>query len=282
MMKTVFISGLGLIGSSLARVISKNGNYVIGFDPKIDNTNFMLRNKFINASLDFNTAAIQADVIILAGPVNVIIEQINKLNQLNLKPGTIISDVGSTKASIMKAASVFKAKQIYFIGGHPMAGSQLTGSQAGKLSLFKNATYFMVPSESAKDKVCELEEILAKSEANFKTISPNKHDQIVGNISHLPHAIAFTLMNTIDQTIGKELQDINVGGGLLSTTRIAAADAEMWNAIFQDNSQNILHSINEFETELKSLKKMIKNNDTNKLKHFMQHSQMIRKQIEKK
>lgn len=280
-MSKIFISGLGLIGSSLARLLKKEDNFIIGFDKNLNNERFMIKHHFIDEVMDFKLAALRSDVIFLAGPVDVIINQIKILGELQFKRNVIVSDVGSTKHSIISEVNKINNEKIHFIGGHPISGSQLTGSGNGKANLFQDTTYFLIPNDTSYELIQKLQELLSPGGMNFKLVSEDKHDKIVANISHLPHAIAFSMVNNFMKEIGDDIDDIKLGGGFLSTTRTAAADPVMWNDIFMNNSTNLLEQINSFENSLNYLKELIKRHDQDKIRKFIEKSQKIRNELER-
>src|SRR5699024_3145048 len=139
MKTTVVIAGLGLIGGSLAKGISKSDeNYIIGFDTNKDSLEYALANKIIDQSeTNFEQAAKKADIMILATPISETIDLMKRLNKITFTKEVIVSDVSSVKGSIIKTANKFSNKRITFIGGHPMAGSHKNGIYAAKEHLFE-------------------------------------------------------------------------------------------------------------------------------------------------
>ena len=270
-MATILIKGLGLIGSSLARII-KLGHpdaTVIAIDPNQDNIQFALDHGFIDqASTSLVTAAGQADFIILAAPVSQIIADIHELAQLSLKSSVVVTDVGSTKQTVMNAAQELTTRGVAFVGGHPMAGSHLTGSVAGTADLFKDAFYFLVPAttDSGADR---LQSLLSAAQVKWTPISAPDHDKLVAQISHLPHVLAYTLVNQTATTLAGQQPGIQaVAGGFKSTTRIAQADPTMWTAIMQNNRGDIVHQLDEYLADLQAVRDAIDQGDLATLKEL--------------
>ena len=281
-MESVFISGLGMIGSSLARSIRQGDDEVkiIGSDPDDANGQFMIQSGLIDQVLSFEQGVQQADVIFLCGPVDVIIEQIKELPTLNLKPGVVVTDVGSTKAKIMTAAKVLSDHNITFVGGHPMAGSHLTGAKSGRLDLFSQATYFLIPNNGMAG-VEQIKRLLKTSRSKWRVVSIENHEQFVGAASHLPHVIASSLV----QATNSSLKNTEVGlesaaGGFRDTTRIAAADPDMWTAIMLSNQEVILDQIDEFSKVLATIKQDIQAGNQTAIHNFFSKSQEIRQLID--
>lgn len=269
-MTTIFINGLGLIGSSIARIIRKSAPdaRILGNDINKKNIDFSLEHKIINEATNFDDGSKQADVIILASPVNSIIEDIKKLSDLQLKSSVIVTDVGSSKVNILEAANQLVDIGITFIGGHPMAGSHLTGSENGSIEMLANHTYFLVNHNGNNQQVNTIKELLKSGHLRFKEVSADKHDQIVSTISHLPHFITYALTLTVNDSLRDVYAtDISMGNGLLDSTRIAKSNPDVWSDILTSNSDNLLEQIDAFEKQLAVLKKTIIDNKPNELRH---------------
>lgn len=281
-MTTVLISGLGLIGSSLARMIrkSKPDATVLGSDPDSDTSQFMLDHQLMHHRIDFETGAVQADVIILAGPVSVITTQLATLARLNLKTGVLVTDVGSTKAAVLAAAQPLMDRHVAFLGGHPMAGSHKTGSAAGAIQLFMHASYFLVPGTATEAQLDILKGLLAPAQFHYIELSADRHDQLVSTTSHLPHVVAATLMNTAQQQLaGEPNWHAGTAGGFRDTTRISAADPTMWTAIMTSNREAILGELTAFEAQLVTLRQAIESGDQAAIHAFFDQAQRARQTL---
>lgn len=281
-MTTVFIKGLGLIGSSLVKAIrAQHPTFkIIGNDIDEKTCSYALEHKMIDqAATDLEEAA-GADFIILATPVSTIINDLQQLAKLPLKKRVIITDVGSTKQEVLKAAIPLQKKGITFIGGHPMAGSHKTGVTAGRIDLFENAFYFLVETESNNSECLQLQNLLQGTKVKWLLISPKEHDQLVGQISHLPHIIASSLVNQTqhffeDSPLGMRM----AAGGFKSITRIASSDPVMWSAILQSNSKIIVQQIHQYIRELENINHAIENNDQTRIFSFFESAKITRDQL---
>ncbi|MFD1126531.1 prephenate dehydrogenase [Lentilactobacillus raoultii] len=284
-MATVLISGLGLIGSSIARMIKQDHREltIIGSDPDDETAQFLLNHQLIDRRQTFSEAAPLADFIILAGPVSVILEQINVLATLSLKSDVLVTDVGSTKETIMKTANQLIQNDINFIGGHPMAGSDRSGSRFGSSELFNNATYFIVGQTKNNRKLAQFQQLLSKAAIHWQPISSSSHDQLVCELSHLPHVIATTLVNTaVDDLEGEPLGLRAAAGGFKDTTRIAAADPTMWTAIMMNNTDRINQSLTQFQQHLAQFQKALTAHDESTIKQFLKRARTSRKSVDER
>lgn len=283
-MTTVLIKGLGLIGSSIARAIRKEYPTVkiIAEDKNQDSLNFALRNHIIDqAGHNWSTVG-RADFIILASPVSQIIADLHALSQLKLKAGVVVTDVGSTKQAVMNASQELQVKGVTFIGGHPMAGSHLTGARAGRSDLFSGAYYFLV-GDSQSEAVSHLEHLLAGLHVKWLSLTAEEHDLIVAQISHVPHVIAAALVNQTQAALtglpgGMDL----AAGGFKSVTRIAASDPTMWQAIMLSNQENISQQLGDYIDHLTRVKKDIDAGDGQALLKFFSSAQAARQSLNRR
>lgn len=280
-MTVVFIKGLGLIGSSLARAIKEvhPDVKIIASDVNQQSLDYALQHHIIDRAVDGFNEVDSADVIILASPVSQIIQDIQQLATYRLKDSVIVTDVGSTKQTIMAASRVLTDQGITFIGGHPMAGSHKSGVQAGKADLFENAFYFILPGDHQAASQ-RLEQLLSGTHAKWLTVSAEQHDRIVAQISHVPHVIAAELVNQTRETLKDEPIGMRVAaGGFKSVTRIAASDPTMWSAILLNNRSLILTQLKEYITGLNNVVTLIQNQDRDALFQFFSHAKASRESL---
>ncbi|MFT8884473.1 MAG: prephenate dehydrogenase [Liquorilactobacillus hordei] len=266
--KEVFINGLGLIGSSLARAIKKRNPEIIitAADTNKNTLKYAISNKIIDKVVENLENIKTADIIILATPVDQIIKMLHELSKLQLKSGAIITDVGSTKQAILKAAEELVQPGVTFIGGHPMAGSYESGIAAGRADLFADAFYFLVPLKTKNKQIKELQSLLQETNVKWFEIEADTHDKLVGQISHLPHIIAATLVNRTEN----EFADSKLGmgmaaGGFKSTTRIASSDPAMWSAILKTNTTILIDQLAKYQQQLSEVQEALSNGDQEKL-----------------
>jgi len=262
MIKRVAIIGVGLIGSSLGLALGdiQEVKEVIGIDKNQDYLQEALNIGAIDKIASLKEGVRDVDLIILATPVGIIKDLVVEvLPYIDNK--TIITDVGSTKSTLVRKLEVLVGDHIY-IGGHPMTGAETSGPSGADKYLFENAIYVLTETEKTDQaSLAELKNILEKIGSQVLVLSPENHDRTVAVTSHLPHLIAVNLMSVIEQFSQKDEQVTSlIAGGFRDTTRIAAGDPVMWRDIFLNNKEMVLETIDIFEERLSSLKELILNN----------------------
>lgn len=284
-MKSVFINGLGLIGATMARIIKAASptTTITAFDSKQENVTTMVAAGVVDQTVDFATGASQADLIILATPVSGICESLHQLAQLDLKSGVLVTDVGSSKETILRAAEPLMDRGVQFLGGHPMAGSHLTGSQNSRLDLLANHSFFLVNGNASSTTIKAYQALLVPAQLHFSVLTAEQHDQLVSATSHLPHMVAFALTNTIIPEVDDMAIDPGIpSGGLLDTTRIAKADPDMWTAIFTSERADLLAQIDQFQKQLTRLRTAISVDDQDSIHDQLQAANTARRRLEDK
>ncbi len=261
--KKITIIGVGLMGGSLGLAIKKSriAREVVGMSQKKSSLDNALQIQAIDTACTEVEEAVQnADMVILATPVETIIKMLSIINPY-LKRGCVVTDIGSAKAEVVEAAERTLRYPGFFVGSHPMVGSEKKGVIHARDDLFENAMCIMTPtkktSQVAKAKVKFL---WSKIGANIKYLTPEEHDSIIAYISHLPHLVAFSIMETVPKEF---LQYASTG--FRDTTRIAASSPQMWNDIFLANSRNVLRSLDELVARLSDFRKAIIENDKKSL-----------------
>ncbi len=220
-------------------------------------------------------AAARARLVVLAAPVDKIIE-LDRLIAPHLRHDAIVTDVGSVKGPICAAAATHdRARGSFFIGSHPMAGGAVTGWENGSAGLFENRVTFVTPAadtpEPALHALCDF---WRGCGSTVVTLAPERHDEIVAHISHLPQALATSLACTL---AGKDGQWRHLAGnGLRDTTRIAASDATMWVEIFQHNRDALLHALAAYEEELAAFRHALEQADWAELRARLERGKQWR------
>ncbi|MBY7143494.1 prephenate dehydrogenase [Virgibacillus sp. NKC19-3] len=280
MTQTIVIAGLGLIGGSLAKSIyQSNQNHVVGYDINAETLEYALINEFIHeASTDFTQATRKADYIIFAAPISETIRLMQELDTFVLDHDIIVSDVSSVKNSILETANNLSNKHITFIGGHPMAGSHKKGIEAAKGHLFENAIYVLTPStRSSQAKVESLKQVLKNTKSNFIILDPNDHDEMTGVVSHFPHLIASSLVHQAKKWEDKHaFLPTLAAGGFRDVTRIASSNPEMWQDIFYHNRFKMSRMLEEWITEMSSLKELVDNDDKTTMMTYLKNAKDYR------
>lgn len=261
----VAILGVGLIGGSIALCIKGQPNIkVVGYSNRQSSCDkYVQRGVVDEATTSIEEAAIDADFIFLCVPVGLLDGYMKQLSELPLKAGCIITDVGSTKSSVMQSAKVFEQSAAIFIGGHPMAGSERSGVEAASGRLLENAFYVLTTEESTpRTAVDKLVELLSYTRAHIVHVNANEHDAIVGAISHLPHLIAVGLVNQVrlyNESNG--LYELLAAGGFRDITRIASGDPAVWRDILIDNKEVLLRLLKDWQAEMLTFVNMLESSD---------------------
>ena len=277
--KKITIIGVGLIGGSLGLALKENRpNFkIIGVDKQEVIEKAIARGAINEGTISLEEGIKEADVVIIATPVKTILNLLPQINPF-LKKGCLVTDTGSTKQKIVQRANKALSKDIFFIGGHPMSGSEKYGIDSADPHLFQDKTYILTPTKRnnlvAFEKIFLLIEVIG---AKRLILDPLEHDRIVGAVSHLPQIIAVSLINTIGKLA---LQGNNnnyfkaIGDGFRDMTRIASSPYKMWEDICETNQENILEMIREFRNYLGVIEGKLKNNPYSLKKEFQKASKL--------
>lgn len=275
--KKVVVIGLGLIGSSLAACIKKVHPkvWLIGWDHSQKTGKIALEKKIVDEiPQDLAKAVSQADVIILAVPVKTSLHYLADFARQSLKKGVLITDTGSTKKEVTAQAAALK---LNFIGGHPMAGSHKSGILACNEDLFENAYYIFTPLAYTRGQVPFLEELFSGTRAKYVSLDPEKHDEITGMLSHLPHIIAAGLVNSADQLDDKYPRATQLAaGGFRDITRIASSDPQMWTDILLSNRSVLLDLLQKWQLKIDEVAHWIKTNNTDRIYQYFENAKDTR------
>ena len=284
MFNKVCIIGCGLIGSSIARSIKKNNlSRKVVSSNRSNNTNKKITKLNIVDEASSNTKKIVkgSDLIIIATPLSSYENVISKIKK-SLKKGSILTDVGSVKEKVISLIEKNIPKDVSWISSHPIAGTEESGPESGFAELFKNRWCILTPSSRAKNQDLKLlENFWKKMGSKVDIMNAKQHDYILSITSHIPHLIAYNIVNTTLKVKKKKERDIvkYSAGGLRDFTRIAASNPIMWRDIFIYNRKNTSKMIDKFIENLKDLKKAIKNKDRKKLEKIFTKTKKIRKEI---
>jgi len=264
-MKKVAIFGVGLIGGSIALSLKGQPDVLLcGYSNRESSAKKYVERGVVDyATTSVEEAASDADFIFLCVPVGMMDEYIQKLCTISLKEGCIISDVGSTKASVMNSAKAFAATSAIFIGGHPMAGSERSGVEAASSRLLENAFYVLTAEQDTPQHAIEaLEQLLSYTRAHIVKVDATSHDTIVGAISHLPHMIAVGLVNQVKSyNDSNGLYELLAAGGFRDITRIASGDPPLWRDILLDNKEVLLQLLGDWQQQMEHFRNMLEQND---------------------
>lgn len=261
--RKVAIIGVGLIGGSLGKALKKQGlvKEIVGSSRRKEALTQAVKDKAIDyGTHDVKKAVVNADLVVLATPVSVVPAMLSMIAPL-LKKSCIVTDVGSTKVSIVAAAHQTLQNPSMFVGSHPLAGSEKKGVEFSSEALFQNSICIVTPlDETNRSALDRVKRMWAAIGAEIKIFSPEEHDKTLAYVSHLPHIAAYTLMRIMKQDI------LQYGsGGLKDTTRIAASTPQVWSDICFANGRNIIDAIDDLVHGLSTIRKAISESDEKSL-----------------
>ena len=279
----ISIIGCGLIGSSILRATQeqKLAKKISVYDKSNKVIEYLKKNFTADICSNVTESVKGADLIIISAPLSSYKEILLSIKS-NLKEGSILTDTGSTKKEVNKIVNNLGLKNISWIASHPIAGTEHSGPTAGFSSLFKNRWCILsADNQVAKDKIENLEKFWSKLGSKVKIMSFEDHDYVLSLTSHLPHAVAYSIVRTAINNEDKFKNDViqYSAGGLRDFTRIAASDPLMWKDIFIDNSENILKVLDNYSKNLDDIKSAIKNKNSEKLLEIFSSTKKVRKEI---
>jgi len=281
--KKLCLVGLGLIGSSIARAArtTKAVGEIAALDASPD---VLARVRELQIADDASghvaNALSGADLVILCTPVGVIGEVAKQIAPY-LERGSVLSDVGSVKASVVAQVTPYLPQGVHFIPAHPLAGTEYSGPDAGFATLFHNRWCILTPLDAEGEAVEELAEFWKRLGAKVETMTTEHHDLALAVTSHLPHLIAFNIVGTaahLEQVTQSEVIKFSASG-FRDFTRIAASDPTMWRDIFLNNKDAVLDMLGRFDADLKSLQHMIETSDGQGLFDLFTRTRAIRRGI---
>lgn len=265
MIKKLTIIGVGLIGGSLARALRARGKVgeIIGHNREERHLKRAVELGVIDRyEMDMANAVRGSDVVLLAVPVGAMRSVFEDLAG-HLGDGAIVTDVGSSKGSVVEAAQqVYGKVPDWFVPGHPIAGIETSGVEASFAELFERCRVILTPlphtSHAAVAKVRAMWECVG---AIVEEVDVQHHDSVLAATSHLPHLLAFALVDTLATMDDKQEMFRFAAGGFRDFTRIASSDPMMWHDICVNNQASILRILRRFQDDLRKLSNAIENND---------------------
>lgn len=261
--RKVTIIGVGLIGGSVGLAIKKHrlAREVVGLSQQDASLQAAKKMGAIDQGCqDVKQSVNNTDLVILATPVSIISGMLTMIAP-HLKRGCIVTDVGSTKLSIVNVAESKLNGNAFFVGSHPLAGSEKKGVQHASADLFEKCICIMTPTQKTNNSACDrVKKLWIRLGAKVKYMAPEEHDEVLAYVSHLPHVLAYMMMEVIPP------QHLEYSAaGLKDSTRIASSSPQLWNDICMGNSKNIMKAIDEIVYRLSLVRKSLINQDSQAL-----------------
>lgn len=284
MFKQITIIGLGLIGSSLARAAQKEtlAEKVVALDSSQDVCDKVMELAIANeATTSTKDAVKNADLVILSVPVGQISKVAEEIGP-HLKDGAIVTDTGSVKKAVADAFQEHLPKAVEFVPGHPIAGTEHSGPEAGFPELFHGRWCILTPLPESSIKA--VEQVTAFWEAcgsQIEIMDVEHHDLVLAITSHLPHLIAYTIVSTateLEDDVTSEVLKFSASG-FRDFTRIAASDPVMWRDVFLNNRTAVLEILQRFSEDLTAMQKAIRRGDSDYLYRTFTETRDVRRQI---
>jgi len=284
MFERVAIIGPGLIGSSLARVLRRDGlaGEIVASSRRQTTLDKVMELKLADQVTDDPAeAARRADLVVIATPLSAYAEIGLRIAPV-MAPGTIVTDVGSVKAAVIRDLAPLLPQGIHFVPGHPIAGTEHSGPESGFAELFDGRWCILTPAAGTDDKAVERIKAMWQS-AGMKvvTMDAEHHDKVLAITSHLPHLIAYTIVGTatdLEETLKSEVINFSASG-FRDFTRIAASDPVMWRDVFLANREAVLEMLQRFNEDLTALQRAIRWGEGDKLEERFTRTRAIRRSI---
>ncbi len=283
MFNKISIIGCGLIGSSILRAVEekKLATKISAYDKSSKVIDYLKKNFSVDICSNISDVVKDSDLVVIASPLSSYKEILLSIHT-SLKENVILTDTGSAKKEVNKIISNLNLKNVNWIASHPIAGTEYSGPEAGFASLFKNRWCIISADKKvSEDKIKSLENFWSKLGSKTKLMTFEDHDYVLSLTSHLPHAVAYSIVKTAINKEDKFKDEViqYSAGGLRDFTRIAASDPLMWKDIFIDNSENILKVLDNYSKNLNEIKDAIKNKDSKKLFEIFSSTKKVRKEI---
>lgn len=278
------IIGIGLIGSSLARVLRVHGmaERIVAAARSQKTRQTALDLGIADEVFEDPREAVKdADIVFVCTPVGSIPETIQKIMPA-LKPDAIVTDVGSVKASVIDRSLPFLRSDIHFIPAHPVAGTEKSGPENGFAELFEGRWCILTPSDQTDPAALSaVRKVWETAGMKVEEMSAQRHDQVMALMSHLPHLIAYTIVGTAADLEAETREDVikYAAGGFRDFTRIAGSDPIMWRDIFLNNTQAVLDCLQRFSEDLTVLQKAIRQKDSDTLLDWFTRTRYIRREV---
>lgn len=275
---TITITGIGHIGGSIAISLRESGfaRHIIGVDANTDSLDKALRRRIIDESASLEEGVEKADLVILATPVDAMLELLPRI--LSLTNKQVVMDVGSTKELLLEKVKHHPNRQRY-VATHPMAGTEHSGIEAAIPKLFDGKyTVLCDVSESAPEAVAQVENLYRSMNMKLAYLNGREHDIHTAYVSHISHISSFALALTVLEKEQDEKQIFELASsGFASTVRLAKSSPDMWTPIFRQNRDNVLDVLDEHISVLSKFRSLLIKKDFDRFHQLMEAANAIRK-----
>jgi cyclohexadieny/prephenate dehydrogenase len=279
------IIGMGLIGSSVARAAQARGTIAAEVVASDSSPAVLERVRALgiadHVEADLAAAVAGADCVMLCAPVGAF-AAIGAVIGSHLAPGTIVTDTGSTKQSVIRDLIDVLPPGVHLVPGHPMAGTEYSGPDSGFGTLFENRWCLLTPLPGVDPEAVErIIELWRRCGADIEVMDPAHHDRVVAIVSHLPHLIAFTICGTADDLADESRQQVMkfAAAGFRDFTRIAASDPVMWRDVFLNNREALLEMLARFTEDAQTMARAVRWGDGAYIEHKIERGRAIRKSL---
>lgn len=263
----VTIVGLGLIGGSLGMAIRRRrlAANVVGFSRRVSTLRTAkARGAIESGTTDPQRAVAEADLVVLATPVDAIVPQAMRLARF-MKSGSILMDVGSTKAQIVRQLERALPSHVAFVGAHPLAGSEQRGIDVARADLFDHSLCIVTTTARTNRRALMMVARVWKSlGCRVIVMNPQQHDRLLASVSHLPHLIALSVMSATDPRAMEVAPR-----SFLDATRVAKSDPDLWDDIFLSNQKELLTALDRFDHQLHQLRRLLAQGQRTQLKRLL-------------
>ncbi|HXO90335.1 MAG TPA: prephenate/arogenate dehydrogenase family protein [Stellaceae bacterium] len=280
----VALIGFGLIGSSLARVLRRDSpaTTIVACARRAETLAAVRRLDLADETTDDPARAAEgADLVVIATPLSAYAE-IGRRIAPALRRGAILTDVGSVKEAVIRDLQPSLPEGVHFVPGHPVAGTEHSGPEAGFAELFRGRWCILTPPpETAPEAVADVTRMWEQAGMRVVTMSADHHDRVLAVTSHLPHLIAYTIVGTatdLEDSLKSEVIEFSASG-FRDFTRIAASDPVMWRDIFLNNREAVLDILQRFNEDLTALQRAIRWGEGDKLQDLFTRTRAIRRSI---
>ena len=286
--RNITILGVGLIGGSLGLALKAKGfcGEITGLGRRMQTLDIALeRGAVDNATTDFQVGIGDADLVVVGTPVDLIPEMVQRIADIRTSDPRplLITDVGSIKGPIIEEIENFlTTPDLYFVGSHPMAGSEQTSVAAARVDLLEGAKCIVTPTNNTHPQALQLVTDLWRFvDTQVCYLSPTDHDLLIAGASHLPHLIASILTNTVGEIGNDTAKALDFAAtGFRDTTRIAAGSPQLWRAIFMQNAYSLLPMIDSTIENLAEFKTLLEDQDDVEIERLLAHAKMLRDTLE--